>query len=913
MKTSHVGIGTFFFIAGTAAWLGTAAPAAAQTALLSSATPAAFTLIHGTYGTGGIVSVSGEPFPQAWQVSVTHSAPSSQSVVLSANTAVAVAAGDAIVATFWYRRTDTTADEVNISARFESATAPVASAVVVPLRGREQWRQVSIPFLANASYAAGAARFDFALSAQIQSLQVSGVTLTDYGQKSLFGPGITDATPFFTFTGSAPAGTYATDSGVAVTGNPFFSSASHIAVTAVPPVDSYVKLSANVPQAVASGDTLVAIFWVRDADAVPQNAVVGITAQQAIYPTAQVYNQSALIVDGAWKQHIIPFTANASCSANGMQILVKCAAQLQTVEFGGLQLLDLGNAPALAAATLTSTVNDYPGRLLTDSWRADADARIAAYRKGDFTLDVTDGNGNAINGVTVAAAMQKHLFGFGSAVRANELTTVTGTDADTYRAKVKGLFNKVVFENEMKWIQWETANDPHSVQNAISWLWGNGIFNVRGHNLVWPSWGYCPSDVASLSGSALTSRILGHIDNETGYFKIKNYMQDWDVVNEPYVNHTVLDKINGVAAGSRGTIAQDAVAMKPWYAQVATDDAFPFRFLNDAGVVEVATHIGTAREDYNYALLSELISTGAAIDGFGFESHFTAATPPLTVKEIFDRFAGLGIREEVTEFDQNVADPILQADYLADYMTMVFSEPQFDSFLMWGFWDTLHWLGNSPLYAADWTLKPSGEAWQGLVFGKWWTNASATSDASGAATVNGFLGRYAVTAGSGGITKVYYADLPRTGGARLNVKLSGTPGTTHVWLHQAEQAVQYSPFAVVADANAYDGYCVTSPGGSGNATSATTGLIRIDTPASGTVNIWLRVIAPDSTHDAFWLSVDGETFQNVTLTQGTSWHWVLWKQAVLASGSNHIVYVADADGGTELDQVLITDDLAFTP
>jgi hypothetical protein len=301
------------------------------------------------------------------------------------------------------------------------------------------------------------------------------------------------------------------------------------------------------------------------------------------------------------------------------------------------------------------------------------------------------------------------------------------------------------------------------------------------------------------------------------------------------------------------------------------------------------------------------------VDGFGFESHFTAATPPLTAKTIIERFTALGVSAQITEYDQATTDPILQADFMADFLTMAFSLPGVNSFVLWGFWDPKSWILNGPLYTATWELKPSGEAWKGLVFGKWWTNTSAATNASGAATVNGFLGRYALTATGGGITKTYYANLARPAGATLDLKVSGTTGSTKVWLHEADQGVVYAPFVLAADATAYGGYAVTSPAGSGNASNPTTGSIRIDTEAAGTVNIWLRVKAPSSSSDAFWLSLNGEPYQNFTLTQGASWHWVLWKQATLATGTSHSIYVANSEGGTSLSQILIADDLSFTP
>ncbi len=181
--------------------------------------------------------------------------------------------------------------------------------------------------------------------------------------------------------------------------------------------------------------------------------------------------------------------------------------------------------------------------------------------------------------------MQRHQFGFGSAVQASQLTKATGFDADNYRMVVKTHFNKVVFENDMKWQQWEAAGGPKAVQDAVGWLRTNGVMRIRGHNLVWPSLGYCPADVSTLSGTALVNRVLAHIDNESQYFRVRTNIEDWDVVNEPYTNFSLLNKINGITSG-RGTVAQEAAVMKTWFDRTAADDPLPSLYLNDAGVVE---------------------------------------------------------------------------------------------------------------------------------------------------------------------------------------------------------------------------------------------------------------------------------------------------------------------------------------
>jgi hypothetical protein len=98
-------------------------------------------------------------------------------------------------------------------------------------------------------------------------------------------------------------------------------------------------------------------------------------------------------------------------------------------------------------------------------------------------------------------------------------------------------------------------------------------------------------------------------------------------------------------------------------------------------------------------------------------------------------------------------------------MTAVFSHPSTSGVIMWGFWDTKHWLGNSPLFRRDWTLKPSGQVWMDLVFHQWWTNTTATTDASGKCEARGFLGDYEIEVKHGSTDQTIKAKLTAAGTA----------------------------------------------------------------------------------------------------------------------------------------------------
>ena len=55
-------------------------------------------------------------------------------------------------------------------------------------------------------------------------------------------------------------------------------------------------------------------------------------------------------------------------------------------------------------------------------------------------------------------------------------------------------------------------------------------------------------------------------------------------------------------------------------------------------------------------------------------------------------------------------------------------------------------------------------------------------------------------------------------------------------------------------------------------------------------------------------------FTTCLLGTQITWHWQLLEQgASLAAGKPHTIVFGDRQGGTEIDLVLVIDDLSFTP
>ena len=124
---------------------------------------------------------------------------------------------------------------------------------------------------------------------------------------------------------------------------------------------------------------------------------------------------------------------------------------------------------------------------------------------------------------------------------------------------------------------------------------------------------------------------------------------------------------------------------------------------------------------------------------------------------MLDRLAKPGLPLQVTELDVLTGDPDLQAAYLRDVLTVMYSHPAVEGVIMWGFWDGAHWKRTALLYARDWSEKPALKVWRELIFKQWWT------DAKGRFAASGFVGEYEVTASRGGKTKTVKATLPAAG------------------------------------------------------------------------------------------------------------------------------------------------------
>ena len=499
-------------------------------------------------------------------------------------------------------------------------------------------------------------------------------------------------------------------------------------------------------------------FWARGPASQDESGDAWINAfLQQNHPPHQKVVSAQISVNQEWRHVAVAARVPIDLPEGGSNVAFHLGFQPQTVELADVRLVKYG--PEVDPRSLSTLKLGYKGREENAPWRAAAAERIERVRKGDLVVRVVDAAGRPVPDADVHVAMRRHAFGFGAAVTARNLCR-QGPDGDRYRETVERLYNKVVFENDLKWGPWDVAksnrHDRYRQEwrdRAFAWLNERGI-EVRGHYVTW-----APLDKAKgkYTGkpNLLRRDLWAHMADKLPAVGAR--VGEWDAVN-----HIV----------GWGETFEEVCGGKQIYADVIkhTRELTPGieLWVNEGQVLPSGRRIQPYVQMIQY-----LIDHDAKPDGIGFMGHFgaTSLTPPGRLWQVFERFATLVPNLQLTELDvQTGGDEELQADYLRDVMTLAFSHPAFQGIVMWGFWEGKHWKPDAALYRKDWSIKPNGQAWLDLVGRDWRTDEAGQTGPDGVLRTRGFLGDYSITVTAGGKTRSVLQKLERTG-ADIEVQL----------------------------------------------------------------------------------------------------------------------------------------------
>ena len=512
---------------------------------------------------------------------------------------------------------------------------------------------------------------------------------------------------------------------------------------------------------IKKGDYLFFIFYAR---AIQSSAADGLGqgnlyVQRAGSPWTGLGSQS-LIIPAAWHKYYALGQANEDYAETGMEVTIHLGLIEQEIEISGIIGLNLG--PDVIPSELPSTKIIYAGMEENAAWRVEARARIEQYRKGDITVVVKNRNGQAIENARVRIDMIKHDYRFGTII--SRLVLSNNVSARRYREHFREIFNTATTPFYMggssdNWGWYGSGESRSDYQLMADWLQTEGI-HTKGHVLVWPGWQWMPSFFEALKNDpeALKQAIDDHLAVMAAVGR-RYGLAEWDVINEPYINHDVMD------------ILGDDI-MVHWYTRVHALDSVPRLILNEYNILS-----GGGRQDFqdNLARVIELLlAEGAPVGGIGMQCHFNSALTGIPrILEILDRFSQYGLPVQITEFDIDIDDEEIQAAYTRDFYTAVFSHPSTDKICMWGFWEGDMWRPRGALIRTDWTCKPSHDMVMDLIHNQWETHETGASDRDGICTFSGFLGGYSITAEADSVKTSRYAVLTRDG-LRVELTLAAT-------------------------------------------------------------------------------------------------------------------------------------------
>ncbi|SDH02042.1 endo-1,4-beta-xylanase [Nonomuraea jiangxiensis] len=215
-------------------------------------------------------------------------------------------------------------------------------------------------------------------------------------------------------------------------------------------------------------------------------------------------------------------------------------------------------------------------------------------------------------------------------------------------------FGSLTPGNALKWDATQPSEGVFTFADGdhlVDFAAGHGLA-VRGHTLAWhsqtPDWVFAGADKETL-----LKRLETHV--RTLVTRYKGKIAAWDVVNE------VVDENQ-----------PDGLRRSPWY-EIAGLDFIrtAFRVAREADpdaklfINDYNTEFPRKREAL-YALVKRLKAEGVPIDGVGHQLHLNIEHPSAAgVEATIERFATLGVDQQVTELDVSV-----YTDFVSSYDTI---------------------------------------------------------------------------------------------------------------------------------------------------------------------------------------------------------------------------------------------------
>lgn len=421
-----------------------------------------------------------------------------------------------------------------------------------------------------------------------------------------------------------------------------------------------------------------------------------------------------------WQTYYLPFEADRFIKKEDLSIVMQYGYRPQSFYIKDIKFEIFPEGTKLEA--LPKTEITYQGMEDDAQWRKEANERIEAIRKGDFTVQFTK-NGQPISNKGINIKLINHAFPFGARMAAEDIVNNT----DDYK-NFKKAFNNLVLGNDLKIKSWFREDKRKQTLQALDILKADG-YPVKGHVLIWPGFNYLTQEIRQNKDNPekVIQIVEAHVKDILENTKGK--LTHWDVVNEAYTNKD-LQNITG-----------SEEILYNGFRTIATKQPNVKRFTNEYGIISKGG-IDTQKQQWYYDFIKRIDeNTGGLVQGIGIQSHIGSdLTPPTRVLEILSFYATLGKQISISEFTMDVQDEKVREQYTRDFMIAAFSHPNVSEFLFWG--NTEDGRKKSDIFTTDNEIGIMGKAYFSLVHDAWKTNLNGLTTEEGTVSGRGFFGTY---------------------------------------------------------------------------------------------------------------------------------------------------------------------------
>lgn len=345
----------------------------------------------------------------------------------------------------------------------------------------------------------------------------------------------------------------------------------------------------------------------------------------------------------------------------------------------------------------------------------------------------------------------------------NKVKPMPDEEKEAYRARLEdrmqkwlGLFNYGTLPFYWGGFEPEEGN-PHTEQlmNAAKFLKSKDV-TVKGHPLCWHTG--CVPWLMNYDNKTILQKQLERIHRDVGNFK--GIIDMWDVINEVVIM-PIYDKYDNAITRICKELGRVGLVKKVFDAAQETNPDGIF-LINDFNL------------STNYEILIDgCLNAGVPIKTIGLQSHQHQGVWSLEkTEEILSSFEHFGLPIHFTEntivagplvapeitdlqdahYDDDAATPELeqkQADDLEKmYRNLFENHPLVTAITNWDFGDGAWLNAPSGVIRKDGSLKPSYNRLHHLIKEEWHTELDATTDADGYITIEGYKGKYEISAGN---------------------------------------------------------------------------------------------------------------------------------------------------------------------